>query len=693
MSTKIFSFSVARGSNLDTNKNKEQAFENNIAGLSVCFGGKTSFFVDFLELQDCIGWSLKGNEDIAGKLIVELTRDSDSVKKIVYDAKEHFKVFIKSFGCEMKGKIYDPKVAAWLLDPSSKEPTFHELALSYLPEDYKDIIHRVGSTYDTGSIGLISDTAASPRLRASVEAVTIYRLMEILEMRILSEGLYSSFLQIEMPVAHTVAKMELNGFGFSPEQCDALKHKLLKRLQDLEAKAKTLARRPFSINNPEEVAQVLFIELGLPPGGDAEVLVAQKRGLGGKRSRTRHLSTAKGVLEKLKDLHPLPSVVLEWRKVNKALTSVVYPMQHLKEYCQSSKMFRIHSCYQLHTVTGRMIAIEPCIQNVPKDFDIVQDGEGTAVEDIFQKTYSTRRPVRECTRLSFGEGDRPNEGAKHDISMRTTFVPAEGGILVSADYSQLELRIIAHLSRDQRLLSILNSEGDVFRMIAAEINQCHINEVNDQQRQSAKHICYGIIYGIGPKALAEKLHVNEDMASAFMEQFKCRFSGIREFTKRTVDFVRAKGYVLTMSGRKRYFSTINSRNAQSRSLAERQAVNTAIQGSAADLVKKAMIQIDKRISAEFPEKTNTYNCPYDANVPIVAFGSTNDSRQMNANWLCKPRLILQLHDELIYECSVQEHKLFTSVMKTEMEQALKLAVRLPVKVRTGSSWGELIEYL
>ena len=140
-STKIFSFSVARGSKLDTNKNEKQAFENDIAGLSVCFGGKTSFFVDFLELQDGIGWNSKGNEDIARKAIVELTRDSELVKKVVFDAKEHFKVFIKSFGCEMKGKIYDPKVAAWLLDPSSKEPTFHELALRYLPEDYKDIIH------------------------------------------------------------------------------------------------------------------------------------------------------------------------------------------------------------------------------------------------------------------------------------------------------------------------------------------------------------------------------------------------------------------------------------------------------------------------------------------------------------------------------------------------------------------------
>lgn len=329
-----------------------------------------------------------------------------------------------------------------------------------------------------------------------------------------------------------------------------------------------------------------------------------------------------------------------------------------------------------------MIITEPCLQHIPKDFD-------------FDELPLVRTKEPKASAFSNFEGPSGRRSGLHQhlskdsketfshfectpISMRSAFVPEGGNVLIAADYSQLELRIITHLSRDKRLLSILNNDGDVFRMIAAEINQCPTALVAEHQRQAAKHICYGIIYGMGPKALADKLKVSEEAANLFMEKFKSRFVGIQDYTRRTIECAKSKGFVVTMGGRRRYLSSINSTSAQARSQAERQAVNTSVQGSAADLVKMAMINIDKRISHEFSSKKKS------------RFRILKGSKYAKCNRQA-PKLVLQLHDELIYECYAQDRKRFVEIMKTEMEQALKLAVRLPVKVKSGTSWGDMKE--
>ena len=360
-------------------------------------------------------------------------------------------------------------------------------------------------------------------------------------------------------------------------------------------------------------------------------------------------------------------------------------MQRAKQHCEALSMFRIHPRCQFHTVTGRVIIAEPCLQHVPKDFDFevsdeievnVEDGKTARTSTPGKMRYGLRN-AKELLKVR----NTCSSSIQKPISMRSTFVPQTGNILIAADYSQLELRIITHLSRDKRLLSILDNDGDVFRMIAAETNQCPTNRVTDQQRQTAKHICYGLIYGIGAKALAEKLKVSEEEANLFMEKFKNRFPGLREFTRRTIEFAKANGYVVTMGGRRRYFSTINSTSAQARGQAERQAVNTTVQGSAADLVKKAMINIDKRIADEFWLKDD-YKCGE----------SERKKCAMRHQNQISPMLVLQLHDELIYECCARDCKTFVAMLQEEMEQALKLEVRLPVKVKTGSSWGDLTEW-
>ena len=399
-----------------------------------------------------------------------------------------------------------------------------------------------------------------------------------------------------------------------------------------------------------------------------------------------------GVLEKLKDLHPLPMLILEWRKVNNALTKVVHPMQRAKEFCNVTKLFRIFPHCQFHTVTGRVIIAEPGLQNVPKDFDISLTAEdynsAHSFKHLRKKELAAKAYVSGNSHvISMTTKALPSAASDHlssyAVSMRTAFVPSDGGILIAADYSQLELRIISHLSKDLRLLSILNNDGDVFRMIAAEINQCSADHVTEQQRQHTKAICYGIIYGIGAKALSEKLEVSENEASVFMEKFKNRFSGIKDFVRRTIEIVRSNGYVLTMNGRRRYFSTINARSMHARGQAERQAVNTIVQGSAADLVKNAMINIDREIDCEFPIRK------HDNSWKMHDLGSRRRVNDESDKCYQRPKLVLQLHDELMYECHLSDKDRLIEIVKREMEQAMKLVVRLPVKVKAGNSWGDM----
>ena len=309
------------------------------------------------------------------------------------------------------------------------------------------------------------------------------------------------------------------------------------------------------------------------------------------------------------------------------------PIQRQKIHKNSLGMGRIYSESQFHTSTGRIAFSEPNLQNVPKDFVIK---------------------------------DSSNENVT--VSLRSMFVTQKNYTFIAADYSQLELRLIAHLSEDRKLLDILNSDGDVFKCIAAELNSVDMSYVTQTQRQHAKQICYGILYGMGIKALAEQLALSEEDAALYMEKFKDRYTGVKRFILTTVKDAHVTEYVTTICGRKRYLPKINSNNVTERSHAERQAVNTTVQGSAADLVKKATIMINEKIKEIFGE---TCLC------------SSKDNKGAF--------IVLQIHDELLYEVCVESVDVVENIIKTCMENALKLAVKMPVKIRKGDSWGSLTD--
>ncbi|XP_062590732.1 DNA polymerase theta-like, partial [Saccostrea cucullata] len=464
---------------------------------------------------------------------------------------------------------------------------------------------------------------------------------------------------------------------FNDEECERQKTVMIERLGELENEAYQLVGHQFSLTSTEDLSQVLFIELQLPVNGDPSSLGQptrpNRRAPTGRRGRQKtQFSTSKDVLEKLRPYHPLAGILLEWRRISGALTKVVFALQKEKVYVERLKMYRICTDVQYFSATGRVSLSEPNLQNVPKDFQISASVPKTTDQQMecASPLGRTRNSVRNQTKVLQMTTD-----LSFNVSMRHAFIPFPGGVLLAADYSQLELRMIAHLSQDAKLIQILNGNGDVFKLITAQWKSISVEEVTPEERQQAKQICYGMIYGIGAKALGETLGVDENDAAVFMQTFKSKYPGMRRYLKNTVDKCIKDKFVETISGRRRYLPSISNTNPYVRAHAERQAVNTTVQGSAADLVKVAMNRIDQRLSEIFPISQKSLS--HREQGPTV---DLSDDR------CC---LVLQLHDELIYDVTETCLRQAAKVIKQEMESAMTLSVKMPVKVKSGLSWATM----
>ncbi|KAH9489167.1 hypothetical protein Btru_052352 [Bulinus truncatus] len=349
-------------------------------------------------------------------------------------------------------------------------------------------------------------------------------------------------------------------------------------------------------------------------------------------------------------------------------------------------MNRVFGDCQLFTATGRVSMAEPNLQNIPKDFSC-------HLSDLISKSEcinATKQRKGNGAGKIMLESRQGNQNKDADdlltapISMRTMFIPFTGAMLLAADYCQLELRIFAHLCGDTKLISVLNSTGvDVFNIIAAEMKSIDVHSVTTELRQQAKQVCYGMLYGIGPKALGEQMSIDENDAFMFMETFKNKYPGIKKYLRETVEFCYKNGFVKTIFNRRRYLPSIKSQNIHIRAQAERQAVNTTIQGSAADLVKMAMINIDRDLLHLFP---STLMCHTQTPFRPIA------RRQNAVSNVEGAFFVLQLHDELIYEVSSHLVPQVAKLIKKLMEAAVKLDVCVPVKIKLGPSWGQLKDY-
>ena len=664
-----------------------------VEGVAFCWGGMDVYYVSLCHSSSdndsisAVEISLEHRRKAIRKIFTNcLARE----KLIAYGVKKHLVNLVLSCGVLMSGRTMDPVVASWMLDPDAKEKTIHRMVLQYLPDQ-----PLVSEDEDLNEMPLssLATHSSNPQMRASAESILAFLLMTKMEGLLEAEGLVKPFIEVEMPSLSVLSKMELNGIGFSPEECNHQKDVLQSRIAELERSAYVLARHTFSLTSPEDIAQVLFVELKLPCGSEtssarqSKTLGPNTRRGGGGRKKIQHLSTAKDVLEKIRPLHPLPGIVLEWRRISSTLTKMVFPLFKEAVSHDAIGSVRIHPQVHIHTATGRVSLSDPNLQMVPKEFDL---GSKLNLDSLSLTHNNGASNLLSDSQFLAIEG---NSVAGHSSSvtshsllpssvcMRNVFVPFPGGVFLAADYSQLELRILAHVSGDKKLKRFLNSDGDVFKMIAGEWLGLSADQVSEKQRQETKQVCYGMVYGIGAKALGEQLGIIEEDASQFMETFKSKYPTMKKFLTKTVQECREKGYVTTLLGRKRFLQNIHSPNIHARNQAERQAVNTTIQGSAADLVKTAMVNIDKRLLARFPESGISLGGPGNTS------GTGSVPQRPTGAYL-----VLQLHDELLYEVAEGDVRGVARIVKHEMENALEMSVKFPVKVKVGASWGKLEPY-
>jgi DNA polymerase-1 len=428
---------------------------------------------------------------------------------------------------------------------------------------------------------------------AAEDADITFRLYEVFSRKLKERGLDKLFFELEMPLVRILADMELEGIRLDPSVLETYGLELEKDLAVLQAEIFALVGRPFNINSTRQLQDVLFKDRKLQPV---------------KKTRTG-FSTDTSVLEELAAEDPVPAKILQHRTLSKLKSTYVDALPKLV----NGKTGRLHTNFQqTGTATGRLSSKDPNLQNIP-----IKEAEGRRI--------------------------------------RGAFVPARGKIFLSADYSQIELVILAHLSGDPALCEAFIKGTDVHKMTASLIFGVPPEAVGGHERRIAKTINFGVMYGMSAFRLARELGISRHDAKRFIDSYFARYGGIQDFIGKTVAGAEATGSVKTILGRERAIYAIRSRNKTEKMGAERVAVNTPIQGSAADIVKLAMLRIDGRIR----------------------------EKKLAA------RLLLQVHDELIFEVPKEELPVMEDLVRKEMEDAYKLTVPLRVSMETGKSWGEM----
>lgn len=498
---------------------------------------------------------------------------------------------LKRQGVEVRGVSFDTMVASYLLDPSRKSHRLDDLALEFLR--HKKISYAEVTGSSAGKEVLFDQVEVEKALRYSCEdAHATLLLARLLARKIEEEGLSRLLYEVEIPLIEVLLEMEFRGIRIDIAFFESLAQEFRASLSALENQIHELAGGPFNVNSPRQLAKVLFEHLKLPLS---------------KKTKTGH-ATDVTVLTRLAAEHPLPRLVLEYRSLAKLLTTYVEALPKLVH----PQTGRIHTSFnQTITATGRLSSSDPNLQNIP---------------------------------IRTVEGRKIREG----------FIPEEGMLLVSADYSQIELRILAHVSEDPKLLEAYERDEDVHAFTASRIFGCDPSAVTPEMRRQAKVINFGVIYGMGPYGLAEELGIPRGVAQAFIEQYFAHYQGVKAWREACLDQCRRNGFVTTLLNRRRPLPEIVSRDPAVRALAERTAINTPIQGTAADIIKMAMIRIHRRLRDR-------------------GF---------------RTRMLLQVHDELVFETPEQEMAEARELIREEMESVVPLKVRLKVDIQSGRNWSE-----
>lgn len=440
-------------------------------------------------------------------------------------------------------------------------------------------------------LGLMIDEKIDQDMKACYESYVNYASVEVLRQKLRDTKMDTLFRDIEMPLVFTLFDMEQNGIRV---EADALKQygdQLAGKIAELEKEIYEEAGETFNINSPKQLGVVLFENMKLP---------------GGRKTKTGY-STAADVLEKLAPEHPVVAKILEYRQYTKLKSTYA---DGLANYIQDDG--RIHGKFnQTITATGRISSTEPNLQNIP-------------------------------VRMELGR------------LIRKVFIPEEGYRFVDADYSQIELRVLAHCSGDEHLIQAYKEQSDIHRITASQVFHIPFDEVTPQQRRNAKAVNFGIVYGISSFGLSQDLSITRKEAAKYIDDYFATYPGIKTFLDHAVTHAKEEGYVMTLFGRRRPVPELSSSNFMQRSFGERVAMNSPIQGAAADIIKIAMIRVNQRLK---------------------------DQKM-------KSRLVLQVHDELLIEAYEPELDEVQNILKEEMEHAAELKVPLEIDMHTGDNWYE-----
>lgn len=499
---------------------------------------------------------------------------------------------LANYGIRVRGALFDTMIAHYLLEPDMRHNMnlLSELYLSYSPVHIETLIGKKGESQKN-----MRSVPPDKLKEYSVEDADItLQLKEIFQPRLEEEGLTTLASDIEMPLIQVLADMEKNGVILDTGALKKITAGLRDDILLLEKEIFELSGTEFNISSPKQLGDILFLKLKLDNNA--------------RRTRTKQFVTNEEILQRLSHKHPIIDKVLEYRGLKKLLTTYVEALPLLID----KKTGRIHTSFnQAVTATGRLSSNNPNLQNIP-----VRDTRGREI--------------------------------------RKAFVPAEGCIFFSADYSQIELRLMAHLSGDKNMINDFLSGSDIHAATASKIFGVNLEEVTREMRGKAKTANFGIIYGISSFGLSERLTIGRKEAKELIEGYFASYPAVKTYMDDSIRVAREKGYVTTMFGRRRYLRDIHSRNQVVRGNAERNAINAPIQGSAADIIKIAMVRIHERLKKE-------------------KFSS---------------KMILQVHDELIFEVPEKEKEELKEMVLGEMSNAAKLEVPLKVDWGTGKNWLE-----
>jgi len=594
---------------IDTETTGLSPLSDALVGISVAIEEGAAAYVPLRSPEP--GSHLAPDEALA---MLKPSLEDDAIPKCGHNLKFDLLVLRKA-GVALRGVAHDSLIASVLIDPERPSHSLDNLALALLKHQCTPISALLGAgktqrTFDTAPLDLAAPYAAE-------DADIALRLRNLLAPQLRAMQLESLCADVETPLVEVLAELEWNGVAVDADELDRQAVQLKAKLDDIKAQIVGAAPRPFNPDSPKQLAGILFNK---PDDPDAPGLGLKPR----KRNKTGP-STDVEVLEALA-ADPsvdttVPALVVEHRQLAKLISTYLVALKNAIN-CDSG---RIHaSFHQMVAATGRLSSSNPNLQNIP-------------------------------IRTAIGR------------EIRKAFRAPPGKLLVGADYSQIELRMLAHLSRDPALIGAFEAGEDIHRAVAAQIHSVAPEAVTSEQRSGAKMVNFGIIYGVTPFGLSRRLGVTNSEAADIIDAYKARFTGITTFLRECVDKAKRLGYVETILGRRRPITGVESRNPAQRAMAERVAINSVVQGSAADLIKLAMLDLHAHLS---PYAAHWRRASGMADEPAIA----------------DVRMILQIHDELLFEAPEDRAEATRALVVERMEGAMDLRAPLVVDSAIGRSW-------